>query len=296
MEENGYWGTKTYHSGRIGEKVKFFVPYARGQRTERSSPEKTASNANNVTRTVARYINDNFRHGDGWLSPSYDGERYERVLARARRRMKMDPSLSERDAIWFSAQHEGELLMDRVRREAKKRGLELRYLLTTSDVDSKTGELVRIHHHLIVCRECVEIVKEKWGSAEFMDPERPEYKDRLWDMTDYTPLAEYMMGQVRHIPNAKRYTPSRNLIKRKPKTRRVVSGARIRPPKGCELLYADPYTGKHDCQYIRYLLPPEKWTGVWAGKSREDVEPSGDYEIDQGGDGHSQVQGTTERG
>lgn len=287
MAENGYWGTKTYLSGRIGEKVKFFVPFVRGPKVGKSSPEKIASNANNVTRTVARYINDNFRCGDGWLSPSYNGERYERVLARARRMMEQAPSLSERDAIWFAAQHEGELLMDRVRREAKKRGLELRYLLTTSDVDSKTGEPTRVHHHLIVCRECVELVKAKWGTAEFLDPERPEYKDRLWDMTDYTPLAEYMMGQVRHIPNAKRYTPSRNLIKRKPKTRRVISGARIRPPKGCELLYADPYTGKHDCQYIRFLLPPEKWTGVWAGKSWEDVEPSGDYEMDQGGGGHA---------
>ena len=282
MAENGYWGTKTYRSGRIGEKVKFFVPYARGRKVGKSSPEKIASNANNVTRTVARYINDNFCHGDGWLSPTYDGKRYERVIRRAREMMAEDLELSEQDAIWLSAQHEGELLMDRVRREAKRRGLELRYLLTTSDMDSKTGELVRVHHHLIVCKECVEIVKAKWGTAEFADPERPEYKDQLWDMQDYTPLAEYIMGQVRHIPNAKRYTPSRNLIKRQPKTRRVISGARIRPPKGCELLYADPYTGRHDCQYIRYLLPPEQWTGVWAGKSWEDVPTIGDEETGGG--------------
>ena len=115
MAENGYWGTKTYRSGRIGEKVKFFVPYARGRKMGKSSPEKIASNANNVTRTVARYINDNFCHGDGWLSPTYDGERYERVIRRAREMMAKDPELSEQDAIWFAAQHEGELLMDRVR-------------------------------------------------------------------------------------------------------------------------------------------------------------------------------------
>lgn len=272
MTENGYWGTKTYHSGRIGEKVKFFVPYARGRKVEKSTPEKIASNANNVTRTVARYINDNFRYGDGWLALTYDAKRYARMLTRAKRMMKENAELSEQDAIWFAAQHEGELLMDRVRREAKRQGLELRYLLTTSDLDSKTGEMVRIHHHLIVCKECAEIIKAKWGAAEYADQERPEWKDKLWNMTDYTPLAEYIMGQVRHISNAKRYTPSRNLIKRQPKTRRVISGARIRLPKGCELLYADPYTGKHDCQYIRYLLPPEKWTGVWAGKSWEDVQ------------------------
>lgn len=282
MAENGYWATKTYHSGMIGEKVKFFVPYTRIRKQEKSTHEKIMSNENNIVRTVTRCINDNFCAGDGWLTLTYTPERYARVLARARRMRERNPELSEQDAIWFAADHEGRLLMDRARSELKKRGIELRYLLTTSDMDKDTGEIVRVHHHVIVGRECVEVIKAKWGTDEFADPERPQYKDKLWHMKDYTPLAEYMIRQVRHIPNAKKYVPSRNLMRPQPKPRKVISGARLRAPKGCEILYADPYTGRHDCQYIRYLLPPEKWTGVWKGKTTADVPREEDFGKRQG--------------
>lgn len=270
MGENGYWATKTYRCGRIGEKVKFFVPSRRGRPREKSSQEKIASNAVGAVRWAARCINENFRPGDGWLTLTYDRKRYARVLERAERQKAREPQTPMEDCIWFAAAHEGELLMDRARRALRKQGIELKYFMVTSDMDGDSGELVRVHHHVIVPAECREMVKKKWGGAEFEDPNRPEWKDRLWEQEDYTPLAEYMLKQVRHIPNAKKYVPSRNLSRSEPKPRRVMSGARIREPKGCRLLYAAPYTGQRDSQYIRYLLPPEQWTGVWKESGRRE--------------------------
>lgn len=262
MGQDGYWATKTYHCGRVGEKVKFFVPSSRGRRQGKSSPGKMAGNANNAARKLGRCLNENFQPGDGWLSLNYwDGKRYQRVLDRAG---AMDPELPLEDRIWFAAQHEAELLMDRARRALRREGIALRYVIITADRDGATGAPVRVHHHVVCPAECVAAIKEKWG----LPPERcgQERGERLWNQEDYTPLAEYMMKQVRHIPNAKKYTPSRNLMRAEPTPRRVVSGARLRPPKGCSLLYADPYTGERECQYIRYLLPPERWTGVWKGR------------------------------
>lgn len=260
----GYFATKTYQCGRIGEKVKFFVPSVRRPRQGKSDRKKIEGNNVNMTRRVARAINENFVPGDGWVALNYTAERYQRVLDRAAALMAKDGALTEMDAIWFAAQHELELLMDRARGALRKRGIELRYVAITADIDGGTGEAVKVHHHVVCPAECVEVIKEKWGlKGEDVKQER---RERLWNQEDYTPLAEYMMKQVRYIADAKKYTPSRNLIRTEPSPRTVFTGARLRPPKGAVLLYADPYTGVRDCQYIRYLLPPEKWTGVWKGK------------------------------
>lgn len=269
MASEGYYATKTYRCGRIGEKVKFFVPSLRVRTGEKSSPEKIQGNLNNAVRRAARILNENFRPGDGWLTFTYDAKQYERVLKRA---AKMDPTKAEQDRLYEAAEHEMRLCFDRARPVLKKMGIELKYFAVTSDMDADTGELVRVHHHVVVPADCVQVVKEKWGGDEYTDPKRPEWKDRLWEQEDYTPLAEYMVKQVRHMPDAKKWMSSRNLIRSDPKPRKVLSGAPLRPPKGCKLLYADPYTGVRDCQYIRYLLPEEEWTGVWA-KDKELSDP-----------------------
>jgi hypothetical protein len=254
MAGNGYWEMKTYRSGMIGEKVKYFVPYARNRKQERSTPAKIIANANNVTRKVNRILCDNFTGLDYWVTLTYDQVGYQRVLDRAK---EMDAGMSEEDRIWLAAAKELELAMDRARRKLHKEGIELRYFAITSDMDGETGEMVRVHHHVVVRAECVAALMDKWPWGDGHAP------DHLWDMDDYSPLAEYMMKQVRYIKDAKKYVPSRNLIRTPAKTpRRCLSGARLRPPKGCKLLYADPYTGERDCQYIRYLLPPEQWTGA----------------------------------
>lgn len=268
MEGNGHWEIRTYRSGRIGEKVKYFVPSGPRQRRERtgegSGRKKEEANGVALVRKAARAVNNNFRPGsDGFMTLTYTEARYRRVEARAAGLREKDPTLSEVDALWYAAVHEGELLMDRVRKAAAREGLELRYVLVTSDTDEDTGELVRVHHHLVVNRECRELVLEKWGNGD--DREKGDVD--LWDTADYTPLVEYMLKQVRHIRDAKRYAVSRNLIRPEPKPRKALSGARLREPKGCKLLYAAPYTGAGECQYIKYLLPEEQWEGIWKGKN-----------------------------
>lgn len=261
MAANGYYATKTYRCGRIGEKVKYFVPSSRVRTGEGSSPAKIEGNRNNAVRRMARLLNENFRPGDGWLTLTYNAARLARVEQRA---AGMDPSIPETDRLYMAAEHELRLLMDRARAALKKQGIELKYVAVTSDMDADTGELVRVHHHVVCTAECATMLREKWGGKDFNDPERPDWKGGLKDQEDYTPLAEYMVKQIRHIANAKKWMSSRNLIRSDPKPRKVISGAPLRAPKGCRLLYADPYTGVCGCQYIRYLLPAEEWTGVWA--------------------------------
>ena len=48
---------------------------------------------------------------------------------------------------------------------AKALGIPFRYIPFTSDLDGKTGEVVRVHHHIIVNAEAAEIALEKWSAA-----------------------------------------------------------------------------------------------------------------------------------
>lgn len=260
MGNGGHYETKAYHAGKIGEKVKYFVPASREKPRSKSSEEKIASNASGVTRRVARCLNENFKKGDTFVTLTFNEAGYARVLTRAQ---GLDQTLDEGNRIFIAAQYELKLLFDRSRPALRKQGIELKYIAVVSDMDGDTGESVRVHVHMVVPKDCAPVILEKWAALGDDAKSR-----KLRGMDDYTPLAEYLMKQVRHIPNVKKYLPSRNLMRSEPTARKVMSGAQLRPPKGCKLLYAAPYTGERDCQYIRYLLPPERWTGVWKKKPK----------------------------
>ena len=71
---------------------------------------------------------------------------------------------------------------------------------------------------------------------------------------DQTPLAHYLLAQVRHRPNEKKYSPSRNLIVPQPKDRIAVSGAELQVPRGGQLLLRAGWMPGMP-QYIRYIVP-----------------------------------------
>ena len=136
--------------------------------------------------------------------------------------------------------------MRRVKRACEKKGIELKYIAITSDMDGKTGEDARIHHHLIVNRDAAELFGDKWNmGGVYLEPLRVQ--------EDYTDIAHYFMEQVRRVPDAKKYMSSRNLIRPQPKDRIVSSGAEPRVPKGCKLLYRSEYN-EHKPQYLRYYI------------------------------------------
>ncbi|BAK99722.1 hypothetical protein OBV_25240 [Oscillibacter valericigenes Sjm18-20] len=252
--KDGYWALRKYTAGPVGESIKYWIPGEKPSRSERrikSDIRKQKANEANCERTFARLTHENFRNGiDQLVGLDYSQEGYEKMLAS---RVKNLDGLSEIDRIMALAQHQAELFLRRVGRECKKRGIPFRYLMVTSDMDGKTGEAVRVHHHMIVNAEALDICKEKWtmGGVDY---------EALWKRDDQTDLAEYLMKQVRRLPDAKKYTPSRNLIRPRPKDRIAINGSELRLPKGAALLYRSPYKPGM-AQYIRYVLPGVKLGG-----------------------------------
>jgi len=269
--KDGYWVVRTYQAGAVGEKTKFWVPGARpsskSSRKEKSEIRKQEQNEHSATKQLARLINANFGEGDWFLGLDYSPAGMDRLIAWAKKKGLSPESEDESvrmDAIRAAAEHEMTLLFRRIKHTLVKEEREetLRYVAITSDMDGDTGEVVRIHHHLIVPRALRDIFVEKWKELGHVA------WSPLSKQADYTPIAEYLMRQVRRVPDAKKYTRSRNLIVPKPKDRAVATDAELRVPKGGTLLHRNEYKPGRP-QYIRYVLPPK--AGKGAGKDPPDA-------------------------
>lgn len=255
--KEGYWVVRTYEAGPVGEKTKFWIPGVRADRQtrrEKSEIRKQEQNEYSAVKQVARLINANYKPGDLLLGLDYSEEGVERLLAWAESQGADLSTEDEEERMNFireAAEHEMRLVLRRVKRELDKAGAALRYIAVTSDMDGDTGETVRIHHHLLVPAEARDAFVEKWKGMGGVD------WSPLSDQEDYTPIAEYLIRQVRRVPDAKKYVSSRNLVRPQPKDRVALTDAELRVPKGGKLLHRNEFQPGR-AQYIRYVLPEDR--------------------------------------
>lgn len=255
--KEGYWVVRTYVSGAVGEKTKFWVqgtrPTSRSRRKERSEIKKQEQNEYAAQKQMARLLNANFCQGDQLLGLDYAPAGLARLEAYiAAHPFPIQESGNDEadhmEQLRLAADREMRLCLRRVKRELAKDGIELKYIAITSDMDGDTGEAVRVHHHLVVNREARDAFAEKWA----------ELGGVAWSplsgQPDYTAIAEYFIRQVRRVPDAKKYVSSRNLVRPQPKDRAVLSDAELRVPKGGRLLFRNEFKPGRP-QYIRYVLP-----------------------------------------
>ena len=267
--KEGYFVIRTYEAGDVGEKTKFFVPGKRPEngklsRRQKNAVRKQEQNEYSAQKALARLINANFQAGDLLLGLDYCDEGLEKIKAWGRSHgLAVDSESAEesQNAIWEAASHELDNALRRVKRRMEKQDLELKAIYCTSDMDGATGEIVRVHHHLIVSGESQEMFCRAWekyglGHVSWTP---------LWDnQIDRTPMAEYIIRQVRRIPDAKKYRSTRNLIRPVPTNRIVNTDNELLVPRGGKLIYRQEYQDRlaggveHYCcrpQYIRYITP-----------------------------------------
>lgn len=260
----GYFAIGTLKAGAIAFKTKYWVPGEPGRRSKRKEQEaakKEKQNEYAAIKALTALISLNFGKGDVLLGLDYS-ETAHKKLDRA---AGVDEGLNgdaletarveRQNEIRLAAKHELVLCLRRVKRVLDKDGIPLLAASVTSDMDGDTGEHVRVHHHLIVPADTVQAFREKWedlgmGGVSWTP---------LWeDQVDRTPLAEYLIRQVRRIPNEDKFGTTRNLCRPQKKTPRAcTSDAELRVPKGCTLLFRQAYK-PGQAQHIRYLLPPEQ--------------------------------------
>lgn len=273
--KEGYFCIRTYEAGMIGEKTKFFVPGKRAEngklsRRQKNAIRKAEQNEYSAVKALARILNANFVAGDLFLGLDYSDAGLEKVLDWGRVHGLAvdaeDPVIAQ-DALREAAAHELDNALRRVRRKLEKQGMELKAVYITSDMDGDTGEIVRVHHHLVVSGDVTEAFLAAWekyglGGVSW---------SRLWeDQIDRTPIAEYLIRQVRRIPDAKKYRSTRNLVRPVPKTRVVYTDNELLVPRGGKLIFRQEQKAgckvssadlNRQAQYIRYILPPKGKAG-----------------------------------
>lgn len=268
--KEGYFVIRTIEAGDVGEKTKFFVPGKRPEngklsRRQKNAVRKQEQNEYSAQKRLARSINANFKAGDLFLGLDYNTDGLNRILNWGNDHglpVDSEDDAQRQNAIWEAAAHELDIALRRVKRELKKQGMELKAIYCTSDMDGDTGELVRVHHHLIVNAGTEQAFVKAWekyglGNVSWT----PLYANQI----DRTPLAEYIIRQVRRIPDAKKYRCTRNLVQ--PKIKREIlsdSDNELRVPKGGKLIFRQEMKSRGDLrelyrnyqpQYIRYITP-----------------------------------------
>lgn len=243
--KTGYWVIRTYKAGGVVEKIKYYVPEEKPTRSERrmkAAIKKQQWNESNARRRLARKIRANFTGRDYIINLTYSDEGLDKLKA------GLDP-----DELYNAAHHQLRLWIKRARNACKAAGVELRYIAVTSDLDAYTGELKRVHHHVIVNAEAVEIVMKRWKLG--VVTEKHLYAD--WRDPVRYDMAGYLLDQARRLDEEKKYIPSRNLIDPKPKDRIAINGAELALPRGAELKYRGPYVPGRP-QYLVYIPGKEK--------------------------------------
>lgn len=231
---------RTYRSANgVVEKTRYLVgSNAKRQKRRRgvTTARKQEANFNGACKRLARVLNCNFNAAGGrLLGLDYDGPSAERIL------QAEDPRKA--------AEKEARLFIRRLKRKLKQ---DIKWVIVTSDLDGDTGELVRIHHHIAVQlpeRVSYDAILSCWahGGVDIKT---------MWTEDDYTGLARYLLRQTRRLPDAKKYSTSRNMILPEITEREILTTNRIRPPKGAkvrEQYYDEEGVG----QYIRYTVQPK---------------------------------------
>ena len=155
-----------------------------------------------------------------------------------------------------------------MRRLKRKYSGKIKAVLITSDVDHETGELVRVHHHVVLAAEGIswDLLRGEWkhGSVDIK---------QLRAQPDYTPVATYLMRQVRKQPDKKKYRVTQGMEQPKIEEREILCNTEMRAPAGANVLERSEYTAESIGQYIRYVPKKREYrrkrTQEWKGDQYE---------------------------
>ena len=215
---------------------------SRKWRKAKSQEDKRDDNARQAVRVAARILNCNYCQEDKMLTFTYSDEAYDRLFA------GLDPDQTLEKAKGVLTDE-----VAKVRRKSKgNAAADMRTFAVTADMDGETGEVVRVHHHVVVTAAAAEALADQWHYGIV-------HTENLYGQDDYTPLAAYLLGQVRHREGKKSYSCSRNMVK--PKVEEMVLDEipdnEIRVQPGARVLDRTPYREGTINQYVRYKRKPK---------------------------------------
>lgn len=274
-KEGMYMITKII-SGAVVERRKAYVgrrPSRRGARIKGvSSEKKQENNRQQAILALARTLNCNYSHGDGYLTLSFT-----------------DDALAACGGTLEGAKKAGRKFLDRVAYRMKKHGKVLKWVMVPSELNGETVELVRVHVHVVISGHGLRLedgvfwlydekLEDVWGNGT-VDVQI------LRRQKDYYPLARYLILQARGAADEKKYSVSRNMVKPKVEHLYTYSPAPLRVPAGASALPGTRYDPETGVNFVRYI-PAQRDPARKVGGSKEmAVACAGEPMVGGDGDG-----------
>lgn len=142
---------------------------------------------------------------------------------------------------YYEANKEVRKLVDRCRYHCKRHVIRFLCIFVTSNMQRDHGGEARIHHHLLVNREAVDILIKHWNNGYVnMEP--------LQDQLDYTEIASYMLNQVPYVKGKDTYGRTSNLETPIVATRTLLDpNEKLVAPEGATVL-------RSSNNYLRYAF------------------------------------------
>ena len=206
----------------------------RGAKRGKSSAKQLKRNEEEAVLILARQLNANCKGGDLFLTLKYSDGRLPATKADAKRIARN--------------------FMRRIARVYQKTaGKKLKWWLVTASVSAKTGQPVRLHHHVVMDAMDWELIAKHWPPDEF------SYR-RLDATGDYTAVARYMIRNAgyggerawSHSQGIRQPRYSTPIPVKRAGTVKVPAEARIVERE----LREDGETG-FSASYIRWVMPIE---------------------------------------
>lgn len=206
----------------------------RGARRGKSSAKQLKRNEDEAVLILARQLNANCKGGDLFLTLKYSDSRLPATREEAKRIARN--------------------FMRRLARAYRKTtGKKLKWWLVTASVSTKTGQPVRLHHHVVTDAMDWELIAQHWPPEEF------SYR-RLDATGDYTAVARYMIRNAGY-GGARAWSHSQGI--RQPQYSTPIPVARagtVRVPPEARVvereIREDGETG-FSAAYIRWVMPLE---------------------------------------
>ncbi len=265
MLNRGYKVMQRIYRAKNGveEQVRFCVPKQarpRADRTRRTTPRKQEANRNSAAHRLGRILNNNFEQGDLFITLTYSDAAYRKLEQAVKAELPKRCTKQKRlDAIFDAAVKEGKRFMRRLRDAGFRGG---KSVLATADMDGKTGEVVRVHHHIILTGDAFSVVGKKPTLGGRLLPEIWKHGIVEWEFLrggSYNKLAAYLIRQVRHRENRKKYTCTRNMEPVDVEEFEIFAGTtqELSAPKDAIVEERQANAEYPTMQYLRYLCPPK---------------------------------------
>ena len=216
------------------------TPRARQAKRQHSSRARECLNYKSMWKTLQLLLLCNFSPGDYWVGLDYDSA-------------NLPPK-------YEAAQAEAKKYIERLRRQTRKLGAELKYVYNTETL-CKDGSR-RLHHHLLVSSAggqiTAELIESLWtlGGAEVQRlGDNEMYSDDFIELAQYLTKERFPDAPDRK-PGKRGYIASKNLSKPVEETFVIDDTMTITAPPGAKIIdqdHKDNEYGRFD--YLLYLMP-----------------------------------------